>query len=166
MSFFLIKNVTPFNYIKMKKIILTIILFSTIIRMFSQETTKNFTELSYMQDSLGMTENGGNVTVTQDEKLEIVINNFSKAFKLKPEKVWRVQIYFGIGREARIKAQNIKKNFEKEHVNISAYLVFEEPYFKVKVGDFETKLDAERFKTLIINDYQTLFITEDIQEEF
>lgn len=145
----------------MKKIILSIIMLAITIGLSAQTTTKNFTELTYMQDSIGMTDNGGKVEITQEVKLEQLMNNYSKAFKRKPDKTWRVQIYFGIGRESRFRAQNIKENFEKNHPDIPTYLIFEEPYFKVKVGNFDTKLDAERLKNQLSEDYTKLFITED-----
>ncbi|MBN2892137.1 MAG: hypothetical protein JXL97_09735 [Bacteroidales bacterium] len=148
----------------MKKTVLAILILFLAFGMFAQETTKNFTELSYMQDSLGISDNGGKVTVTQDVKLEQLMYNYTKAFKRQPDKVWRVQIYFGIGREARFRAQDIKENFENNHPGVPTYLVFEEPHFKVKVGDFDTKLDAERLKAQLEEEYGTLFITEDTRD--
>ena len=145
----------------MKKLILSTLIFIVANGSYAQTSTKNFTELTYMQDSLGMTKSGGNVEVTQDVKLEQLLTNYSKAFKIKPDRLWRVQIYFGIGRSARFTAQEIKANFESDHPGISAYLIFEEPYFKVKVGDFTNKLDAERLKAMLAEDYDKLFITED-----
>ncbi len=131
---------------------------------YSQTITKNFEELTYMQDSIGVSSSGGEVVVIQDAKLEQIITNYSNAFKRKPDKIYRVQIYFGIGRDGRFKAQNIKDGFERDHPGIPAYLIFEEPYFKIKVGDFDTKLDAERLKSQLIESYETIFITEDIDE--
>ncbi len=145
----------------MKKIILSILILVVAGGVYAQTSTKNFTELTYMQDSLGMSMSGGNVEVTQDVKLEQLLTNYSKAFKLKQDRLWRVQIYFGIGRSARFTAQGIKENFEAKHPGVPAYLIFEEPYFKVKVGDFYNKLDAERLKAMLAEDYDKLFITED-----
>ena len=140
----------------MKKTILIITLIALATSLSAQTTTKNFTELTYLQDSIGMTDNGGKVEITQEVKLEQLMNNYSKAFKRKPDRIWRVQIYFGIGRESRFRAQSIKENFEKNHPGVPAYLVFEEPYFKVKVGSFDTKLDAERLKNQLSEDYTKL----------
>lgn len=148
----------------MKKTIFIITLVFITGNLISQESETKFTELKYMQDSLGMTESGGNVIVYQDAKLHDLMFNYSKAYKRKPDKVFRVQIYFGIGREARFKAQNVQDKFEKNHPGVPTFLIFEEPHFKVKVGDFDTKLDAERLKNQLKKEYGTLFITEDTKE--
>ncbi len=131
---------------------------------FSQTLTKSFYDVSYFQDTLFTHNDEGNVVIIEDAKLEQTISNFSKAYKRQPEKIWRVQIYFGSGKTGRIAAQTIKNNFEAKHPGIPAYLVFEEPYFKVRVGDFANRIDAERLKAQLIEDYDKLFIVEDIDD--
>ena len=55
---------------------------------------------------------------------------------------YRIQIYFG---NERIKAQEIKSSFLQNHSKISAYMVYHQPNFKVRVGDFRTRLEAVGF---------------------
>ncbi len=146
----------------MRKIFLIIFIFSGSL-LFSQSQTKNFNDLTFLVDSMGnsVANEGGDVEVFYDIKLEKAITNFSKAYKRKEKKVWRVQIYFGTGRSGRASAKSIKKNFEAAHPEVPSYLIFEEPYFKVRVGDFDTRLDAERLKLQIIEEYDKIFIVED-----
>ncbi|MEA3450733.1 MAG: SPOR domain-containing protein [Bacteroidota bacterium] len=103
---------------------------------------------------------GGDVVVVQDQKLEKLMTNFSIAYRNQNQKIWRVQIFFGNGRAGRIQAQGVKSNFEARHPGIVAVLVFEEPYFKVRVGEFTNRLDAERLKAQILEEYDKLFIIE------
>ncbi|MBN2664678.1 MAG: SPOR domain-containing protein [Bacteroidales bacterium] len=147
----------------MNKLILVLIFIIVNLSMFAQDQTKNFSELFYLQDTLGNTiaNNGGDVTIFQDARLEQLMYNYSKAFKRQPQKTWRVQIYFGTGRNGRASAQSIRNNFEVDHPGVPTYLIFEEPYFKVRVGDFDNKIDAERLKMQLIEDYSQLFIVED-----
>lgn len=146
----------------MKKTILLLIVFAFNFSLFAQDETKNFSELTYFTDTLGISivSNGGNVTITQDARLEQLMYNYSKAYKRKDQKVYKVQIYFGSGRSGRASAQSIRNNFETNHPGVPTSLIFEEPYFKVQVGDFDKKIDAERLKMQLIEDYTQLFIVE------
>lgn len=129
----------------------------------SQTQTKKFEELKYMRDSLDnlyVTTNG-EIMITQDKRLEEIIYNYSRAFKNKSQRFWRVQIFFGIGRKGRAEAKKIKSNFENNHPETPVILIFEEPYFKVRAGCFDTRLEAEKLKFQLIEDYDKIFITQD-----
>jgi len=147
----------------MKRTLLALILILTGTLAFSQDQTKAFSDLKFFKDSTGVSSvsNGGSVTIVQDAKLEDVIYNYSRAFKSKPQKVWRVQIYFGQGRNGRAGAQSIKTNFENDYPGIPTYMIFEEPYFKVRVGDFDTRLEAESLKLKLLEEFDKIFIVED-----
>lgn len=147
----------------MNKLLLIFVFIVVNISLFAQDQTKKFDDLLYFQDTLGNTiaNSGGNITIIQDARLEQLMFNYSKAYKRKSQKTWRVQIYFGTGRSGRASAQAVRNNFEVNYPGIPTYLIFEEPYFKVRVGDFDTKIDAERLKMQLIEDYSQLFIVED-----
>ncbi|MBK9639352.1 MAG: SPOR domain-containing protein [Bacteroidetes bacterium] len=71
---------------------------------------------------------------------------------------YRIQIYFG---NERIKAQEIKSIFLQNHSKISAYMVYHQPNFKVRVGDFRTRLEAVGFLKKIESEFKTSFIVPD-----
>jgi len=39
--------------------------------------------------------------------------------------------------------------------------MFQSPYYKVRVGDFRSRMDAEGFKQKIINDFPDSFVVKD-----
>ena len=55
---------------------------------------------------------------------------------------YRVQIYAGVERAT---ADKDKQLFLKTFAGTAAYMVYEEPSFRVRVGDFATRNDAEQF---------------------
>jgi len=57
---------------------------------------------------------------------------------------YRIQIYKESGNAALNNALTIRDKFEKRY-NLPAYITFNEPYYRVRVGDFRTRLDAIRF---------------------
>ena len=69
-----------------------------------------------------------------------------------------VQIYLG---DSRDKAQNTKYKFMKKFPEIKS-IQYERisPNWKVKVGKFRTKLEAEKLKRTIHSEYPNCFITE------
>lgn len=147
----------------MKKTLFLIILLFIKGYLISQSVTKPLDELEFFKDT-SLTYNstyGGNVVVTADAKLEKIIYNYKLAYKSQPETYWKVQIYFGTGASGRSAAQSIQNKFNAKHPEIPSEIVFEEPYFKVRVGKFENKFDAERLKAQLKDEYDKLFIVED-----
>lgn len=69
-----------------------------------------------------------------------------------------VQIYLGNSRE---KAQKTKYRFMKKFPEIKS-VSYERvsPNWKVRVGKFRTKFEAEKLKSIIISEYPNCFITE------
>ena len=76
-------------------------------------------------------------------------------------KGFRVQIHFG---SEKAKALDVKSKFMTEYKEISTYLDYQQPYFKIRVGDFRTKLEAYKLLQEISGDFPGAFIvTDDIE---
>jgi hypothetical protein len=145
----------------MKKILLFIPLIFVFFNLWAQTETKEFNKLMFINDSVTSINSKGNVTITQDIKIEQAIYNYSRAYKSKPQKVWRVQIYFGTGATSKNVAQSTEQKFKKLYPETTSYIIYEEPHFKVRVGDFHNRIEAEQLKSQIIEDYPNSFIIED-----
>ncbi len=76
---------------------------------------------------------------------------------------YRIQIYKESGNTALNKALTIRDKFEKRF-GLPAYITFNEPYYRVRVGDFRTRLEAIRFLEKIRRAYPLAWeIKDDIQ---
>ncbi len=139
-----------------KGLILLLIFVS--FNLMAQEETKNLSETGFI---LNYAEDGGTVNVTQDARLHLVISNHILANKKRPTMGWRVQIYFGQGQSAKAKAENVKKSFLKKYPDVSAYLIYEAPYFKVRVGNYRTKFEARKMKAELEGKFDKIFLIED-----
>lgn len=71
---------------------------------------------------------------------------------------YRIQIFFGSERKA---ANDAKTKFLQEYPDASAYLVYQQPYFKVRVGDFRTHLEAQSIFQKILQQFDNVFIVPD-----
>jgi hypothetical protein len=98
--------------------------------------------------------------IIQDKRLnELVVKNIliSEARKEKT-KGYRVQIHFSI---EKAKALETKSKFTSQYQDIPAYLDYQQPYFKIRVGDFRTKLEAYKLLQDISGNFQGAFIVID-----
>jgi hypothetical protein len=68
---------------------------------------------------------------------------------------YRVQIYSGSNRGA---AYNAQAKFNKEFPEMRTYIVYSEPNFKVRAGDFRTRIEAERMKEQLKVWFPIMFI--------
>ncbi len=105
--------------------------------------------------------NDGTVMITQDIRLRKIVKRHIEVNNNKFDG-WRVQIYFGSGQKAMAEAQNAKKKFLIRYGNKNgAYIVYDSPFFKVRVGDFRTKAEAMYFKTQIEKTFPQSWVIKD-----
>ncbi|MDQ3050305.1 MAG: SPOR domain-containing protein [Bacteroidota bacterium] len=71
---------------------------------------------------------------------------------------YRIQIYFG---SDRTKANEVKTDFLQLFPNKGAYLIYQQPNFKIRVGDHKTRLEAMKFLKEIQSLYSAAFIVKD-----
>jgi len=98
--------------------------------------------------------------IIQDKRVnELVLKHIliNEAGKEKM-KGYRVQIHFG---PEKSKALEIKTKFTTQYHDTPAYLDYQQPYFKIRVGDFRTKLEAYKLLQDISADFQGGFIVND-----
>lgn len=75
---------------------------------------------------------------------------------------WRVQIFSGSGNEARQAANNMRVDFLAMYPEIPAYLIYQAPNFKVRVGDFRTELDAIHMQRQLAYQFPGGFVVKDL----
>lgn len=86
---------------------------------------------------------------------EAVLNDIiiSKKGTKKRQQVWRVQIYMGSGRNARAAATSTRNSFVAKYADIDAEMVYPSPYWKVLVGVFKTRIEAESLRKKLLGEY-------------
>lgn len=83
----------------------------------------------------------GKVRVHQPQLLDSLIAAYRDQNKEFPGiEGYRVQLFFG----KREKAKELKEDFEEEYPDIGAYIDYLAPNFRLRVGDFRTRIDAYR----------------------
>jgi 4'-phosphopantetheinyl transferase EntD len=106
----------------------------------------------------------GQVIINQDPKIDSLIAKRIALYTEKPSITnpsgttilgYRVQIFYGLERKEAF-AQEAK--FKALFPEISSYISYTEPNYRLKVGDFRTRLEAQKFMTELRSNFPTLFI--------
>lgn len=120
----------------------------------------------YEQDNQG-------VVIHADPKLDILtayLKSKPRAIATNPQtrsgiirsgKGFRVQIYNGNERE---EANQLKVDFVKKFPTIKTYLTYIQPQYRVKVGDFVSRTEAQKFANQINKDFSPVIVVPDIVE--
>jgi len=74
---------------------------------------------------------------------------------------YRIQIFKGSGNNSLENARLFVDEFSEKYQDTPAYLSFQEPYYRIRVGDFRTRLDAINFLTFIKDNYPSAFVIKD-----
>ena len=104
----------------------------------------------------------GTIRITQDDKVELLV---SKHIRINEKNSgidgFRIQIFFDSGNNSKTNAKSVYDAFIVKYPTVRAYLTFKAPNYKVRVGDFRAKVDAQRFLNDIITDYPNAWIIAD-----
>ena len=103
-----------------------------------------FTSLVYAQE--------GQVEVNQDDEIETLLRLKKEVNKTKVN--YRIQIFNG-NRGDALKA---REDFRKSFSDWSTFMRFETPNYKIWVGNFKTRLDADRALLRIKRQFKSAFI--------
>ncbi len=80
----------------------------------------------------------GQVTIQQDDKIADLLDIYKSSNE--SHEYYRIQVGFG----SYAKAQNIKENVEIDFPGLFSKIDFDSPTYRVRLGRFKTKLEAER----------------------
>lgn len=71
---------------------------------------------------------------------------------------YRVQLYFGQQRDA---AYEMRTDFLRLFPQSGAYVVYQQPNFKLRVGDYRTRLEAQKALHEFQTHYSSAFVVKD-----
>jgi hypothetical protein len=104
----------------------------------------------------------GSVVINESDEIKRLIQNYiEENNKKKGSEGFRVQILSESGNDAKKKALEMKTSFLGQFPIYPAYLLFQTPNFKIRVGDFRTKLEAYRCMKQIKSGFPNAFVVKD-----
>jgi len=110
----------------------------------------------------------GSVVVLQSSLVDSVLKDY-EALRLKimenPDSKavpgYRIQIFFDSGLNSSDRARQIRDEFMLKYPEIPAYVSWKAPNYRVRVGDFRSRMEAERTMQLIMIDYPSAWVSKD-----
>ena len=100
--------------------------------------------------------------VNRDPRIDRLIEKHRQYNQSNPGvEGFRVQIFFDSGNNSKKAAQTARERFMEVYPDVTAYLTFKAPYYRVRVGDFRTKLEAEGFLFQLATVYPNAFSVPD-----
>ena len=103
----------------------------------------------------------GQIQVRYDKEpiIDSISNAYEKAWKsVKYTEGYRIQL---VAVSTKNGAQKVYNEFKGSYPDVSAYLSYTEPTFRVRVGNFKSRIDAYRFLMCIQGQFPGAFITRD-----
>jgi len=101
------------------------------------------------------------VTVIQDPRIISLVEKHIYLNEKQKIAGWRVQIFFESGNNSKSRAHSKKGLFLAMYPDMGVYLMFQSPYYKVRVGDFRSRMDAEGFKQKLLGEFPDAFVVKD-----
>jgi len=74
---------------------------------------------------------------------------------------FRIQLFKDSGNDALDAAHQMMEEFKKQFPDLNVYLSFKEPYYRVRVGDFRTRIEALDRLQDIKRKYRSVWIIKD-----
>lgn len=101
----------------------------------------------------------GKVKITQDP----VVSNLLELHILQNAKNpgmngFRIRIFLELGQNARRNSEAVMNAFMEKYPNIRVYQSYDNPYWKISVGDFRTRESAQKLYHQLLVDYPKAFI--------
>lgn len=112
--------------------------------------------------TLAQNASNGHSNVISDVRVDSLLQlhiNHNKSFPAFPG--YRVQILMVSGNDALDVIDKVQTKFKKNYPDIHVYLTFGEPNYRLRVGDFRTRLEAENFLQKIQRKYPGAWVTQD-----
>lgn len=118
--------------------------------------------------SLAQYNSEGRVVIIQDKLVDTVLYQY-EALRLRimenPDNKaipgYRIQIFFDSGINSSDRAKQARDEFQLRFPDILAYVSWKAPNYRVRVGDFKNRLEAEKVLQQIINDYPNAWVIKD-----
>jgi hypothetical protein len=99
------------------------------------------------------------LTVNNDAYLDTAIQkNIDKNKIANIIDGYRIQLFSG---SERNNANALKTKFLKLYPETPAYLIYQQPYFKLRVGDYRTKIEAQNIFYKLQDDFGQVIIIPD-----
>lgn len=103
----------------------------------------------------------GDVEIISDPRLDMLVKK--QGMPVPPATSvqitgYRLQLTFDSDRKV---VDDARAKFIAEHPKVDSYLIYNAPNYILKIGDFRTQMEADKWKTVLIQSYPTCFVVRE-----
>jgi len=105
----------------------------------------------------------GKITIIQDSQIDELIERHIQINTDNESKIegWRIQIYNSTGQETRKEANDVRNRFLAKYPDEQAYVIYQPPIFKIRVGNFRTREEAFALYKLVLQEFPVAYLVRD-----
>ncbi|MCO4292901.1 SPOR domain-containing protein [Solitalea sp. MAHUQ-68] len=118
------------------------------------DDNSGFENITPLKDSILL----ANVEVTAQPGINELLAKRIEINRKPPAFGYRLQIYSGPNRN---EAYSLQIKFALKYPELGSYLSYQMPNYKLRVGDFANRTDAEKLKKMLEKDFDVAFIVSD-----
>jgi len=104
---------------------------------------------------------GSQIEINQKNYIRQELNNYIANASYRSIPGFRIRIFFNNTQQARVRSEELENSFSQQHPGIRVYRTYDNPYFKVTVGDLRTKSDAVKMLKILEREYPSAFIVRE-----
>lgn len=146
---------------KLSIVAIAVLLFPFSLRAQS-DTTAKASYVPYFQFLQQPSVSGGRVIIHQDPEVKKLFDYIElQNAKTKGMPGFRIRIYRENSQQARQKSMDLVADFIAKYPDLPCYRYYDNPYFKVSVGDFRTRFEAMKAFKLVEKDFPDAFIVQE-----
>lgn len=101
------------------------------------------------------------VSISQSQDLRKTLSDHIESNEAKQYSGYRIRIYFDNKQNSRYESESEMNRFKAKYHGMYAYRSYTNPFFKVTVGDFRTKFEAQECLKEIQKDFPTAFVVKE-----
>lgn len=102
------------------------------------------------------------LTIQRDVRIDSLVMRHIRVNALRDGlNGYRLQLFSGSGTTARQEANQLRADFMARNPNVPAYLIYQAPNFKVRVGDYRTELEAIKLQRELEYRWPGAFVVRD-----
>lgn len=139
-------------------------IFAAIILISANTQAQNYAPVgTSILDQLQQTNQGcGVVKITQNQHITQLLNDrLWQNTKNPGMQGFRIRIFSETGQTARERSNVAMYSFSEKYPGVKFYQKYENPYWKISVGDFRSKESAQKFYKQVLQDFPKAFLVPD-----
>lgn len=133
----------------MRKLLTTLLFICVALALYAQNADSTRYQAFPVVDSLSLGNDifkalSGNVRISQSPAVETALRNQLEQNRSKLFFGFRIKIYFENSSVARTRSEEAERKCKELFPEYECYRSFANPYFKVVLGEFRTRIEAEK----------------------